>query len=227
MTQEPPDYAQQLRSLIQAAQIPSFRALQQTAQVSEWQIKQLKQGKAAQMRVEVLAKLSCALKVSLVEMLDRFSSLEPLPHQPVAESEPGAALIQMKQEYERLQHQLETQKTQLLEEFQRNGFNTLENLLTFLPSAIHAAQQNPDLPATRLIPLLRPIDQLLQQWGIEAIAPIGSEVPYDPQWHKLDQGQAQPGDPVRVRHAGYRQLVPASTSASPRLLLRATVTPLP
>jgi molecular chaperone GrpE (heat shock protein) len=44
----------------------------------------------------------------------------------------------------------------------------------------------------------------LQEWGVEAIASVGSELPYDPQWHQLMEGIAQPGDLVKVRYTGYR-----------------------
>jgi hypothetical protein len=81
----------------------------------------------------------------------------------------------------------------------------LESLLLQLPTAVYAAQQNPQVSAVKLLPLLRPIDALLQQWGIEAIAQVGVELPYDPQQHQLMAGTAAMGDRVRVRYVGYRQ----------------------
>jgi len=32
------------------------------------------------------------------------------------------------------------------------------------------------------------MEQLLQQWGLEAIAPVGAELSYDPQLHQLLEG---------------------------------------
>jgi len=63
------------------------------------------------------------------------------------------------------------------------------------------------------------MDVLLQQWGVEAIAPVGAELPYDPQQHQLLEGTAQAGDQVLVRYTGYRQ--------GDKLLYRAKVSPVP
>ncbi|EDX76427.1 hypothetical protein MC7420_4683 [Coleofasciculus chthonoplastes PCC 7420] len=62
------------------------------------------------------------------------------------------------------------------------------------------------------------MEQLLQQWGIEAIASVGDELTYDPQWHQLMSGTVQPGELVRVRYVGYRQ--------GDKLLYRAKVSPV-
>jgi molecular chaperone GrpE (heat shock protein) len=70
----------------------------------------------------------------------------------------------------------------------------------------------------RLLPLVRPVEQLLQQWGVEAIASVGSELAYDPHLHQLMEGTAQPGELVRVRYTGYR--------IGEKLLYRAKVSPI-
>lgn len=59
----------------------------------------------------------------------------------------------------------------------------------------------------------------MQEWGVEAIASVGSEIPYDPQWHQLMDGTALPGELVRVRYTGYRL-------ADNKLLYRAKVSPI-
>lgn len=206
-------YTQQLRSRMEAARIPSFKALSKAAHVSEWQVSQLRQGKADQMRADVLVKLGQVLRRSLDQLLQEFSSLDL----PVAEPEIANAEA-LQQEYERLKSQLDQQKETLSYDLQRQVLQTLETLLLQIPTAAYAAQQNPELPAQRLLPLLKPIDQLLKQWGIEAIAPVGSEVLYDPQFHQLLEGSAHPGDRVRVRYTGYVQ--------GETLLYRAKVSPV-
>jgi molecular chaperone GrpE (heat shock protein) len=45
----------------------------------------------------------------------------------------------------------------------------------------------------------------LQHWGIESIAPVGAELPYNPQQHQLIEGTAEAGQSVKVRYTGYRQ----------------------
>ena len=131
---------------------------------------------------------------------------------------PSEVLITLQQEYQRLQQQLEQQRETLMQEFQQSSLQVLESWLVQWPTAAYAAQQNEQLPAVRLLPLIRPVESLLQQWGVEAIAPVGAEVPYDPQHQQLMSGSAQPGDKVRVRYTGYRQ--------GDKLLYRAKVSPV-
>lgn len=211
-----------LRSLMQQAGISSFRALRQAAGVSEWQVEQLRRGRAAEMRVERLHRLSQALRVSLVELLDRFTELPDLSHaaevQGSRETEQHADTAALRQEYQRLQEQLQAQQESLKRDFQQASLQMLESWLLQFPTAAHAAQQNPQVPAVRLIPLMRPVEQLIQSWGVESIAPVGAEIPYDPQQHQLMDGTAQVGDRVRVRYTGYCQ--------GDRLLYRARVSPV-
>jgi molecular chaperone GrpE (heat shock protein) len=202
-------YPQKLRSLLQQAEIPSLKALSRAAGVSEWQVKQLSRGQAAKMRVEPLSQLAQALQVSLAELVGMFSELA------IAPSETTTSNLQ--QEYQRLQNQLQQQQTLLQQDFQNTSLQILESWLIQYPTAAYAAQQN-EMPASRLLPLMRPVEQLVKTWGLEAIAPVGAEVPYDPQIHQLMEGSVAAGDRVRVRYAGYRQ--------GEKLLYRAKVSPL-
>jgi DNA-binding Xre family transcriptional regulator len=202
----PDSYSQKLRSLLQQAQIPSLKALSRAAGVSEWQVKQLSQGQAAKMRVEPLHKLAQALQISMAELVSLFSELaiEPSPSS------------NLQQEYQRLQNQLQQQQVASQQEFQNTSLQILESWLIQYPTAAYAAQQN-DIPASRLLPLMRPVEQLVKAWGVEAIAPVGAEVAYDPQVHQLMEGNAGVGEPVRIRYIGYRQ--------GEKLLYRAKVSP--
>lgn len=196
-----PDYTERLRSLMQQRGITSFKALSQIAGVSEWQVTQLRRGQASQMRVAPLHQLSQALQISLAELLTTFTTLTITPNHPVIS--PG--FEQLQQEYQRLQTQLDQQREQLQQEFQRSSLQLIESWLIQFPTAACAAQQNSDIPAIRILPLLRPLEQLLKAWNVEAIAPVGAEIPYDPQHHQLMEGTAQPGDQVKVRYTGYYQ----------------------
>jgi transcriptional regulator with XRE-family HTH domain len=200
-------YSQRLRSLLQQAKIPSLKALSRAADVSEWQVKQLSKGQAAKMRVESLHKLAQALQVPMVELVAQFSELAIAP--PTSPS--------LQQEYQRLQLQLDQQQETLQQEFQSTSLQILESWLIQYPTAAYAAQQK-DVPASRLLPLMRPVEQLIKTWGLEAIAPVGAEIPYDPQIHQLMEGNAEVGDRVRVRYTGYRQ--------GENLLYRAKVSPV-
>jgi DNA-binding Xre family transcriptional regulator len=204
-----PDASQQLQELMQQVGISSFRALARQAEVSHWQVRQLRQGKALQMRVEPLLMLANVLQVTLSELLVRCAGVEA--------TEPLEQSSTLQAEYDRLQIQMQQQRETLLQEFQLTSLDILESWLRNWPTAAYAATQNPELPAVRLLPLLHPVERLLQEWGVEAIASVGSEIPYNPQQHQLREGNAQPGELVRVRSTGYRQ--------GEKLLYRAEVSP--
>lgn len=208
-------YPQRLRSLLQQANIPSRKALSRAASVSEWQVKQLSKGQAAKMRVESLDKLAQALQVPLVELVAKFSEL--VCSSTYSQGVAPAPAPNLQQEYQRLQLQLQQQQEELQQEFQNASLQILESWLIQYPTAAYAVQQN-DVPASRLLPLMRPIEQLIKAWGLEAIAPVGEEIPYDPQIHQLMEGNAEVGDRVRVRYTGYRQ--------GEKLLYRAKVSPV-
>jgi molecular chaperone GrpE (heat shock protein)/DNA-binding Xre family transcriptional regulator len=229
------DYTQLLQQLMQRLGFSSYRQLSQGAGVSEKQLRRLRQGQASQLRGETLLKLSHALQMSVGELLTTFSSGDGLEkplsstvgghsYAPLRDDNSGvdegetASLEALRQEYQRLQQQLENQRETVRQEFQQSSLQVLESWLVQWPTAAYAAQQNQQLPAVRLLPLLRPVEQLLQEWGVEAIAAVGSELPYDPQWHQLMEGTAQPGESVKVRYTGYR--------LAGKLLYRAKVSPI-
>jgi DNA-binding Xre family transcriptional regulator len=204
------DFTHPLQQLMQQAGVSSFKALSRKAAVSERQVRRLRQGQIAQMRVETLLKISQVLQVSMTELLTIFGETQSVD---VLNSP-----TDMSQEYQRLQQQLHEQRETLMQEFQQSSLQVIESWLLQWPTAAYAAQQNQQLPAVRLLPLVRPVEQLLQEWGVEAIASVGAEIPYDPHLHQLMEGTAQPGEAVRVRYIGYRQ--------AEKLLYRAKVSPV-
>ncbi|NEO72413.1 nucleotide exchange factor GrpE [Moorena sp. SIO3H5] len=205
-----PNYSEQLRQLMAKVGIPSFRQLSLRADVSELQLRRLRKGQVSQMQVKTLLKLAQALQVSVNHLLVLF-----LPNSVSTSQQEDSTF---KQEYQRLEQQLEQQRETLMQEFQQSSLQVLESWLVQWPTAAYAAQQNQQLPAVRLLPLVKPVEQLLQKWGVEAIASVGEELPYDPQQHQLMSGTAQPGDTVRVRYTGYR--------IGDKLLHRAKVSPV-
>ncbi len=203
------NYTSQLHDLMRSRGVSTFRELSQKAGISENQIRRLRQGQIGQMRLEPLQKLSQALQVSMTDLLTTF--LAP-------KEAPTSSTASLQHEYQRLQSQLVQQRADLWQEFQQTSLQTLEPWLLQWSAAAYAAQQNPQLSAAKLLPLMRPIEQLLQQWGIAAIGVVGSEIPYDPHRHQLMSGTAEPGAFVRVRYAGYQQ--------HDRLLHRVKVSPI-
>lgn len=185
--------SQRLQELMQQADIPSFKQLIRLAGISEWQVRQLRRGNLAKMRVENLEKLANALQISLAKLIVEFSP-EPSDRD---------ENIDWQKECDRLQDQLDRQKEELRQDFQRESLQTIESWLLQWPTVINAVQKNPQLPANRLLSLVKPIENLIEQWGLEAIASVGEEIAYNPQWHQLMEGVAEVGEKVKVRYVGY------------------------
>ncbi|MEG4349530.1 helix-turn-helix domain-containing protein [Microcoleus sp. LAD1_D5] len=205
-----PDYAPQLQRLMRQAGLSSDRELSQKAGVPELHLSRLRRGLALQTRVHILLKISQALQISLNELLATLApdSVELEQASPTA----------VEQEYQRLQASIEQQRESLMQEFQLSSVQILESWMLQWPTAASKAQENHQLRAQKLLPLLRPVEELLQHWGIESIAPVGVQIPYNPQQHQLMEGTADPGEPVKVRYTGYRQ--------GDKLLYRAKVSPV-
>jgi len=196
---------------MQQAGVTSFNALCQRAGVSRRQLARLRQGQVGQLSLDTLLRLSQNLNLDLMAFLAHFSDLAPSP----SRTAPDRSALE--QECQRLQAQLQEQQQVLCQEFQQTTLQTLESFLLQWPTAAHAAQKNPEAPAIKILPLLRPVEQLLQAWGIETIGEVGAEVAYDPQQHQLMGGTAAAGNRVVVRFVGYRQ--------GDKLLHRAKVAP--
>ncbi|MEB3884933.1 helix-turn-helix domain-containing protein [Lyngbya sp. CCY1209] len=207
----PTEYTPRLQRLMQQAGFSSLRELSRASGVGELQFFRLCQGLALQTRVEILIKIAAALQISLAELLAAFTP-------DGGELAPQADSSQeLRREYRRVQAELEQLRESLAAEFQGASLQTLESWLLQWPTAAQKARENPQLAAKNLLPLLKPVERLVQQWGVEIVAPVGSRVSYDPHLHQLIEGTAKPGDAVVVRYAGYRQ--------GDRLLYRAKVGP--
>lgn len=204
-----------------AADVQSFRSLAQRADVSDWAVQQLRRDLISQMRLETVQKLAIALQISLPELLEQFGAIQTVAdNEATASGQDGQGdrVAALEAEYQRLQTQLEQQESLLQERFRKDVLAAIESWLWQWPTAVHAVENNPDLLASRLVPLVQPVRDLLEQWQVEAIAAVGDEVPYDPQQHQLMKGSAEPGTLVRVRYVGFRQ--------GTQLLHRAKVSPV-
>lgn len=190
------DLAVSVKNWMQIAGISSFRQLSRQAGVSRWQVQQLLQGKLWQMRLEIVYKISQALQVPLNELIGELGGMEKGTE---------ANTVSVQEEYQRLQQEIEQQRETLRAEFQQAGLDLLESWLKQWPKAVKAARENPQLPAANVVALVGPVERLVASWGVETIAPMGAEIPYDPRWHQLTTGNATPGEIVTVKAPGYRQ----------------------
>lgn len=187
---------------MQQVGIGSFKELGDRAGVSRRQLRYLKQGEIGRIRLGELQKLAAVLEISLTELIEQF----------VAQAGDS------REDYRRIQGQIQQQQEGLREEFQRESLATIESWLLQWQTVKAAVEKNPDLSAEQIIPLVQPVEELMAQWGIEAIASVGEEVPFDPKQHQLLTGTAEVGERVRVRYAGFRW--------REKLLYRAKVSPV-
>lgn len=201
-----------LRQLMTQAGISSYRALAQKAGISQWQVMQVRRGNLGQMRLAPLQALSQALQLPLADFIAQFSSTaetaQPLRHQTLetdtSARQDSQRLQVLEQEYARLQSQIARQRGELNAQFRRESLQKLESWLTYWPSATHAVeQQQTQIAPENLIRLVRPVEQLMRDWGVRPIGQVGEVVAFDPQQHQLVQGNAQPQASVRVKAVGY------------------------
>lgn len=177
-----------LQALMQAAQVQSYRALAIKAGVSRWQIQQLRTGNGHKMRLSTLTQLAEALKIPSIDFLQAF---QLVPQTQVA-SNAGDRQSTDGQDSDFQTVALQTAALQ-----------TLETWLIQWPTIAKRAREKGDaLPAAKVLPFIRPIESLMREWDVQPIAAIDSQIPYDPQYHQLTQGFVQPGEMVRVTHAG-------------------------
>ena len=195
-----------LRSLMQTAQIHSYQALATKAGVSRRQIQQLRTGNGHKMRLSALTQLANALEVSLIDLIQTFQLC----------ANDSSNQRQTEQHADTLTSQSTDERISAL---QTDALQTIETWLVQWPTiAKRAVEKGDALSAAKILPFLRPVEALMREWDVQPIATIDSQIPYDPQYHQLTQGNANPGDLVHVTHAGQTHRC--------KLLHRAKVKPM-
>ena len=188
---------------MQSADISNYRALATKARVSRWQVQQLRLGKVRQMRTGALAQLAEALKVPLSRLLDEFGLSEFGLDAATSEPSSAAEVVALRQEYQRLQEQMAQQQAAARLQFQTEALQTIETWLRLWPTiAKRAEDKGAALPAAKVLAFVRPVEEMVADWGVVAIASVDAQIPYDPQLHQLKKGTAEPGETVRVTHCG-------------------------
>ena len=207
---------QLLQDLMQRVNIADIYELSELAGVTRLQIIRIQRGLILNISLGTIAKIARVLNVSIDELIETFSKQSIKNVAPL--SDDNSALAACQEEYIKLQQQMLEQQELLEIQFQQASLETIESWLLQWPTAITAVKKNPQLPASRLIALIEPVEQLLKQWNVEAIASVGEQIAYDPQYHQLIKGTAQPGELVEVRYVGYKQ--------EGKLLYKAKVSPV-
>jgi DNA-binding Xre family transcriptional regulator/molecular chaperone GrpE (heat shock protein) len=200
------DLTLQLQKFMQQVGINSFNQLYRSTGTSAHTIRKLRSGELNTLRWQTLVKISSVLQISVTELIDTFGdriSTENANSNIAASQQQELAIL--RQEYQHLQQQFQQQHETLAAEFQYQSLHTLESFLTYFPAAKYAAMNNPNFPASKIFPLVQSIDRLIEQWGVTVIGEIGAKIAYDPRWHQLIEGTANPDDLITVRYVGYRQ----------------------
>ncbi len=195
-----------LQKLMQQVGISSFKSLYRSTGTSAHTINKLRSGEIDTLQLQTLAKISSVLKITVTQLIETFGDRSIIGAEDrFSRGEAPPAIEILQQEYQHLHQQFEQQKETLQSEFQYQSLQTLESFLTYFPAAKYAAQHNPDFPASKILPLIGSIDRLIHQWGVTIIGEIGSKIAYDPRWHQLIAGTANPDELVTIRYVGYRQ----------------------
>ncbi|MGA1133179.1 MAG: helix-turn-helix domain-containing protein [Prochlorotrichaceae cyanobacterium] len=217
----PPTYPldPKLRAQMQVANLTSFRQLAQRSGLSRYQINKIRRGEWESLSFAGAVNLATVLNLSLAELLS-WTPFEVVP--PPSETNAlGDDRQKIALDYQHLENQLQQQAANLRSQFQREVLQQLESWLLNWPKVVHAVQSNkPDLLAAKILPLLRPLDLLLQAWEVDPIGAIGDRLPYTPQEHRLlsSGGEITPGILVEIQRPGYRH--------QGHLLFRAEVSPV-
>ncbi len=176
---------ERLVELMRAAGVSSFAALCKKTGVSEKALRRLRRLQLSQMQVVTLGKIAGGLDLSLERLVQVFSEAG------AEEAVDGAEMVRVQ------------------------ALQVLEPWLLQWSGAVYAAQQNPLAPAVKLVPLMRPVEMLVESWGLGAIGSVGEVVDFDPLRHEGMEDGIGAGDRVKVVACGY--------SRGDRLLYRARV----
>lgn len=208
------NYQKILKQLMLKAGIENYRKFSQLAQVSEIQFYRIENGLIDNLTLDNLTKIAQTLNLSVTDFILKFTNKSAINNQ-------SLSYEKLAQEYQQLKQENSQIAEKLQEEWQQATISVLESLLLQIPTMSKAVQQNPQLPASRLLPLLKPLNQLLSNWEIETIGKVGEIINYNPHEQELIDYQAIDTNEVsrvKVRYVGYRQ--------KGKMLYRAKVSPV-
>ena len=208
------------------ANVSSWQALQQKAELSSIALWRLRDGDITNLNLGELSQVATVLSIPLTELLEKLGF--PVEHPELAARRLECAQLtnQLQQVYQekttlhseglRLHQELHQQRLELIQELRASTFEQLQTLLTNYPSLQSIVSIKPELPAKNLILLLTPLDNLFLEWNYEQIGKPWQQVPYDPQIHQPDVSDIAISELVYIRFVGYKHqeriLCPAKVS---------------
>ncbi len=213
-----PPYRETLTQLVHQAGYDRLIDLARAAEVSEWHLLRLEWGLLRNIPFGVMVKVAIALGQPLATLSEQLGSLASSSTSESAASQSDPQSVEtdqdiaqrfnaLQREYQHLQAQYHQLPGQLDAKFQQQALETLEPWLLQWPTAAAIAQKDPDFSAQKLMPLIRPVINLLSRWQVEANCTVGDTVAYDSQWQQWigDEPVPAPKTPVVVRYVGYQQ----------------------
>lgn len=204
-----------LQERLQQLSIADWKTLRQKSGLTTRQVMQVRRGKIEQLPLHQLQMLAVALNWSIEDLtykLGILSSPEETSSVNPEVTPESLEIEQLHQQCQQLQQELQRLKTQE----RHSTFSQLQTLLTNYPTLRRIVEVKPDLPAKNLLPMLTPLENLLNNWGYQSIGSAWQQVSYSPQLHQPDTVDIQPGELVYIRLVGYRDgeriLCPAKVS---------------
>jgi DNA-binding Xre family transcriptional regulator len=187
-----------LRELMESAGIRTWKELIDRTKMSRGELRLLRRGDIGEIKLSTIYRIAAILNCELSTVLS-WHKLDNLPELPLPPEPPSPP-----SENER--------------KFQQQALTTLESLITYLPTIVAKVQTNPELSANRILPILKPLDNLLEQWEVTPLGTVGEIVPFQPHIHQPMNGNIAENTAVIVRFIGYRH--------RGKLLFRARVNPV-
>jgi molecular chaperone GrpE (heat shock protein) len=209
------EVSKNLHDLMAKVGLETIDELGERSGLSIWYLFRVEGGLINRLPLEACLTLAEIFGVSLTELIQQLSPSSSLTLSEVPEdqhtgpakeiSSSSSDLDNLQREYEKLKQQLEDQERDLIGQWQAQSLAILEPWLMQWPTASTIAKTMVEMPAVRLLPLIKPLENLVSTWGLEAIGKVGQMVNYDPTCHELLEGEVEPGTSVIIRYIGYRQ----------------------
>ncbi len=192
-----------LKILMDSRGYKSYKQLCSQSGISMKQLRKIRKGQVNLVRLGILLTLAQVFKISFLDLLAAIAPENATLFEPQEFQDGVKQLRALQAEYQYLQQQQSQAIQEATLTCQTEALSILEPWLQYWPVAAKAAQENPAFLANKLIPLCRPIETLLERWHVNAIAPIGSQISYDPKLHQLMDEETEVGQLVQVRYPGY------------------------
>lgn len=171
----------------------------------------------SQAQIEILEKQLKEQLIALEEARNNIKELEEELSQTYEEleqnqdiltqykSEANKKIEELTAKCQELNQKLEQLPLELQSNWQEELFTSLQYLLVNYPLAKMVAKLKPNTSIKNFIPLLSPIDNLLQQWQIESIGKPWEKVAFNPEIHYSEEEKLTPEEEVYIRLVGYKQ----------------------